>query len=388
VHWNDGCDFQIVNNAEQPVVPVNYTMAWPASGVYPDAPVSTIDTTSSSYTYSTWYDSPTAVSRPGMNNTAPLDNSGALPNRWTTVQYMGAPFIIDAPDAQNVINFLQSGDALVAASDLAPYRTPCTCGTSYGNTPSPDCHYVAIHQATANFVAPVGRRFNQTPPKVALLDTGAGVQYYPHTTLPLRVLDGYLQNAGLYKVGTTNFTDSGGCPLGTTSGCTLNGGRPGVVYDQFNSYADLVTTGSYPRGLLNSLDSSGKLIYKVFWTPHWDTSNSIANRIYTGGDCTTGGQPQCQGSSNYTTVAPWPPNPDTRQNALDNVYYFLTQRGTGLMGECSAIDNYEGSINGGTTVTPVSTNTNFLFTGPVAKNAVGANFDGRNCTDPDYLAMS
>ena len=387
VSWNDGCDVQIVNNSEQPIVPVNYTSAWPASGVYSDAAISTIDTTDSSYTYSTWYDSPTAVARPGQSTSTTLDNSGTLPNRFTTVQYMGGPFVIDAPDAQNVMNFLRSGDSFASASELSQFTTPCTCSTSYGATPSPTCHYVVMHQATHNFTAPVGRRFNQIPAKIALLDTGAGVQYYPHTTTPLRVLDGYLQNAGLYRVGTSDSTDSGGCPAGTTSGCTLNGGRPGVIYDQFNSYSDLVSTGSFPQGLLNAVDSSGKLIYRVFWTPHWDVSDSIASRTYTGGDCTTPGQPQCQGSSNYTTIAPWPPVPDPRRSAMDNVSIFLDNRGTGLMAECSAIENYEGSNTGGTPVTPISPNTNFLFTGPIAKNAVGANFDGRNCTDPDYLAM-
>jgi len=27
VNWNDGCDVQIVNSSEQPIVPVNYTVA-------------------------------------------------------------------------------------------------------------------------------------------------------------------------------------------------------------------------------------------------------------------------------------------------------------------------------------------------------------------------
>ncbi len=272
----------------------------------------------------------------------------------------------------------------MTATELSQFTTPCTCSNgTYGNSPTPSCHYVQMHQATANFSAPVGRRINKTPRKIALLDTGAGVQYYPHTAQPLRVLDGYLQNAGLYKSGSVDNTDSGGCPANSTAGCTLNGGRPGIIYDQFNSYEDLKSTGSYPHGLLNALDSGGQLIYRTFWTPHWDVSNSIANRIYTGSDCTVGGQPQCQGSGNYTTIAPWPPSPDPRLSAMSNVAYFLGQRGTGLMSECSAIENYEGTR----TVTPASTQTNFLFSGPIIENGIGGNFDGRNCTDPDYLAL-
>jgi type IV pilus assembly protein PilY1 len=385
--WNDGCDIRINNLAEQPAVPVNYALPWPASGVYPDARIPTIDTTNASYTYSSWYISSASVARPGLSQSTPLDNSGTGSSRFTTVQYLGAPFVIDAPDAANVIGFLQSGDAFTSIAELQQFTTACACSSSpYGNVPSPSCHYVQMHQATHNFSAPVGRRFNKIPSKIALLDTGAGVQYYPHTTLPLRVLDGYLQNAGIYRSGTVNNTDSGGCPPGTTSGCTINGGQPGTIYDQFNSYADLVTTGTNPRGLLNAVDGTGKPLYSILWTPHWDVNNSIAGRVYTGGDCTTGGQPQCQGSSNYTSVAPWPPSPDIRANAMDNITYFLNQRGTGLMGECSAIEAYEGSTTGATTTPPVTAQTNFLFTGPVQKNAIGANWDGWNCTDPDYLA--
>src|SRR6266852_1777757 len=303
--WNDGCDAAIFNSGQQPVVPVPYGSPFPGTGVYPNGVIPTVDTSSGSYTYSSWYISTTAVARPGMAQPRTLDNTGVGSARFSTVQYMGGPFIIDAPDAQNVINFLQTGDSSVSAAALSQYITPCTCSNgTYGNSPTPSCHYVQMHQATANFVAPIGRRINRTPRKIALLDTGAGVQYYPHMPQPLRVLDGYLQNAGLYKSGSSDYTDSGGCPANTTSGCTLNGGRPGFIYDQFNSYEDLKSTASYPRGLLNATDIGGTLIYKTYWTPHWDVSNSTANRIYTGSDCTVGGQPQCQGSSNYTTINP------------------------------------------------------------------------------------
>jgi type IV pilus assembly protein PilY1 len=381
--WNDGCDAQIVNLGQQPVVPVQYTIPFPGTGIYPNAAIPTIDTTEAGYTYSSWYiNPPVPVASPSLRQTVDLNNT--VSPRFTTVQYMGGPFVIDAPDAQNVINFLQNGDSYVSASQLSTFTTRCTCNGTYGVYPTPTCHFVQMHQATANFISPVGRRMNKVPSKIALLDTGSGIQYYPHTTQPLRVLDGYLQNAGLYVSGTADHTDSGGCPAGTLSGCSINGGQPGLVYDQFNSWSDLVTRAGYPHGLLNATDANGNLIYKVFWTPHWDVSNSIAGRTYTGSDCTAAGQPQCQGSSNYTTDSPWPPVPDNRQNALDNVAYLLSQRSTGLMAECSAIQNYEGA----TGVTPVSTNTHFLFTGPVALNGVGGNFDGRNCTDPNYLSLS
>ena len=89
--WTDGCDFAITNPVRQPVVPVDYSVSFPAgAGIYPDAVVPNFDDTTA------W---------PRFNTATLTTSSG-----FTTVSYLGAPFVIAAADAPHVIDLLKNGD--------------------------------------------------------------------------------------------------------------------------------------------------------------------------------------------------------------------------------------------------------------------------------------
>ncbi|MCP3102023.1 hypothetical protein LZ198_24455 [Myxococcus sp. K15C18031901] len=337
--WNDGCDFTITNTAEQPVVPVNFGTAFPTTGVYPYGTIENFSTTST-------------VARPYFTSTT-LTNTVTNP-RFSTVRYMGGAFIIDAADAKRAIDFIRSG-----SGDLSPekFRTSCTCTTFRNGS---GCHYVRMHQSTIEFTAPIARRINSTPPKIALLDLSDGFNSDGDPLVKGGMLDAYLDNAGL------DFAGAGGCPEGTTSGCTLNNKKPGLIYDALHANADLVSTATFPKGLLNAVDAStGKPRYKVFWAPHWEIGN-ISRREYV---------PNGDGSTTQ------------RENVLNNVEYFTNQRGNGLFAECASIWSYETTVRPNNT--PVLTS-RFQGDGNFTKNSLsgGSTWDGRNCTDPDYLAQS
>jgi type IV pilus assembly protein PilY1 len=415
--WNDGCDASIVNTAQQPVVPVDYTKAWPSSsnGMYANGAIPVYKTVRDVNTDSCRTCS--EASPPFATPSTPLDNSGTGNARFTAIQYQGGPFVISAQDAPNVIGFLKSGDSSVpvgtgASGALSRFTTPCTCNFN-GSTA---CNYVNMHQATIDFTAYVGRRINKVPPKIALLNSGSGVS--------TGILNQYLANAGLLVTGTSNYQDSAGCPEGTFASCTLNGGKPGLIYDQFNANADLISTASSPYGLLNATDSTGKLRYAVFWTPHWVAADSSYSQYVPNGDGAT----------------------SQRQNAMNNIAHFADQVGTGLMAECASLESYEGSLQAGsnfscvrhcvggtrngrtctydsyciggtcaaatcsggdnlgdactsssdcpstTSLVPVySTLTHFQFTNEIVVNGLTHDetaWDARNCTDPDYLAIT
>jgi len=373
--WNDGCDLTVTNKLQQPVVAVDFTAnpPWPASGTYPVGNIPWVDTSSLTITGVGW-NNPWDFASPKMQLTT-LNNTVTNP-AFATVQYQGAPFVIDSADAPLVMQFLRSGDTYTAASYLSRFTAttdPVSALTSCpnnGTTPSADYHHVNIHQATAQFTASISRRLNGIPPKIALLDTGAGVKWYGREQGGIRVLDMYLKNANLF------FSGSIGCPPGSFASCTLNGGSPGLIYDQFNAYADLISTASNPYGLLNAVDSFGKPLYRLFWAPHWETSN-MNPWVGTGWDNTTNLTPNF---AQY--VANGDGATSQQQNAYNNVAYFTNQRYHGLMAECSSIGGYEGD-----SAAPVSPRTEFLFTNTITTNGVSVSstgFDARNCSDPNY----
>ncbi len=375
-NWNDGCDLAIANQQDQPVVLVDFnaTPAWPLSGQFPDGNIPWFDTSSLTITGPSWA---TGVS---WNFASPQQASTVLNNTvspsFTTVQYMGAPFVIDASDAPYVLQFLQTGDSYTPVSYLQRFTqtTDPVSGLSKcpnnGTTPSPDYHHVNIHQATVEFPGSVARRLNSIPPKIALLNSGAGVKWWGSEDGGIEVLPTYLKNANLY------FPGSVGCPPNSFSGCTLNGGNPGLIYDQFDAYSDLISTAQYPYGLLNGLDGFGRPLYRIFWAPHWETANM---------------HPWAGVNWNYgvnltPNFAQYAPNGDgastQQQNAYNNVAYFANQAFHGLMAECASMGGYEGEF-----VAPVSTSTEFLFTNDIVANQLpipSTGFDGRNCTDPNY----
>jgi type IV pilus assembly protein PilY1 len=332
-------------------------------------------------------------------------------NGFYTINYMGAPFIIDGSQAQEVIEFIEQGDPNNTdpglATDVAigtttlhilseftdnnasysslmaqpSYFDSCTGpkmlqnGLRVGGFPAATDHYVTMHQALVPFNANISRRISDVPPKIALVDTESnGDNTGSASVSGLLILDAYLANAGLYVGGSNKNVDSAGCPPNSLAGCTINGGKPGFIYDQFDADYDLIDLagvdanmpgggvfpdgGIYGGGVLNQLDSHGRNLYGVLWTPHWEATNSKKNypsAVNVGGGAGKAG--------------------------MDNIAAFLDKFGTGLMGECSSIDSYEG---GGAIDVP---NTHFLFSGPVKHNGLNkddGSWEGINCTDPDY----
>jgi type IV pilus assembly protein PilY1 len=338
---------------------------------------------------------------------------------FTTIQYMGGAWVIDSTQAQEVIEYIEQGDTtnpnpalntLVpvgavgsvpagTVDELAEYTGNNASGSrisysqlaaglggdSYGSPagyfdvctgplltingrrpngslPNTD-HYVSMHQALVGFTANIVKRFNSVPPKIALVDTESnGDQTGSPSVSGLQILDAYLGNAGLYLVNSTpNHVDSGGCPTGTISGCSVNGGQAGFIYDKFDAEYDLMSIAGNPTGILNQT-SSGKLVYGVLWTPHWEATNNFNyGGQYTGGATPSG------------------------VNGMNNIDTFLSTKGTGLMGECASIESYEGASNAQAAIDfPV---TNFLFSNNVYINNLpqdDGNWDGRNCSNPDY----
>ncbi|WP_141325901.1 hypothetical protein [Myxococcus sp. AB025B] len=341
--WNDGCDFTITNTKEneQPVVPVNYGVPFPASGVYPNAAIENFTTTATQ-------------ARPYFTAVT-LNHTVANP-RFTTARYSGGAFIIAAEDAKNAIDFIRSG-----SGDLSPekFRTTCArgCATFTNNS---GCHHVRMHQATIEFTAPVARRINRVPPKIALLDLSDGFNSSGDPLVKGGMLDDYLRNAGL------DFPGAGGCPEGTTSGCTLNGKKPGLIYDALHANADLVSTATFKNGLLNAVDPvTKKPRYKVFWAPHWEIGNITRREYVPNGDGAT----------------------TQRENALNNVEYFTNQRGNGLFAECASIWSYEATLKPDRT--PVLSSRFQAESGfQINQLSGGRSWDGRNCTDPDYMAQA
>ncbi len=199
------------------------------------------------------------------------------------LRYMGGPFIIDASQAAKAITLLKS------SPDFEVFRRPepttCVLGTHFN---------VRIHRANNAFKAPVARVMNETPPPIALVKG-----YNTSNWGSVEILRDYLKNAGL------NFPGAEGTFA-----------SPGKIFDVLDQNTDLITTGSYPRGKLNWVDpTTGKLRYKVMWSPHWDGSTADQNKL---------------------------------KSALDNIAYFV-EAGNSIFNECASIETYENSyksVNG------------------------------------------
>ncbi len=350
--WVDGCDFSVENITDQPVVNVTWT-AFPASGsTFAAGPLNT-------------FVSPEAW--PRFN---PLAAAGLTTPLFTKVSYSGAPFIIDASDAQKVWDLLKYGDTGANAFPpiaLSPFTAACTAAAAgtmstavatAGNIEySSACHYVNIHQATIGFNAQVERRITVPPPAFSLFDPSFG----NGTAGNAGVLNQYLRISGLWLASTTatsatNGNDSQGCAIGNVSGCTVNGstgaivGTPataaeaksGSIYNRF-SIADLrYTDVTYPKGPLNQKTGS-LLTYRLFWAPHWDSGSAADNLAFL---------------------------------SLTS----FVQSGGNIMGECASIGSLEGSIG------PAASPPRFLFTNGIDFGGSPAGTNIRNCSDPGQVA--
>ena len=373
--WNDGCDFSItVAAGSQPVVPVDFSTSWPAGNIFANGPLMTFDDSNA------WprYNPAQASIGTSSSSTTKLDAADG----FTTINYSGAPFIIDAPDAPAVFNLLtnSSGDNGIIPREALKYftcnnssplaeTTSCVCSGMAGDqpnknknaagTPGPGTttvtiggknvdvsfgtHAIQIHQATTGFTANVSKRLYNPPPTFALFEAAGGTG----------VLEDFIQVSGLWLQGTSQLSgaaqdqDSAGCPTGNVSGCTNNGsdGGPngavhGVVYDEFQASDMALQSAQYPNGLINP-DNTGDGGYSLFWSPHWKM-----------GAATDG-------------------------PSLQNLVAFWNRKYTAIMSQCHSIIGYENGEGG---YGSSAAGTNFMFkSGFVNKSTVS----GPNCSDPD-----
>ncbi len=238
--WNDGCDLknvgvQQIDNANHNTAPfaiVTYNNS-SNSNVYPKYPSRTL--------------------------------TGAA-----KANYLGGPFIVlasDAPTLRNLLdNTITAQDVDGNTIDFSEFRTR---NASQSAPPTSSCslgtdHYVNIHRATTAFLANIGKGFQDTPPRLALLATDKN----NHTgNVSNNILQAYLTNAGL------TYSGAYGCPPGSVqagnSTVCPNGAVSGQIYDQFD-FDDLAS------GQL-AATSGGNPLYTMLWTPHWQVTN---NKIY------------------------------------------------------------------------------------------------------------
>lgn len=361
---NDGCDFYIENSGRQPVVPVDWNVGFPVGNIYNNNTIPQFDATAAGQPY---YDSAAPAAGKGQRPAA-LDNSGTCTvvagdeapcgaTRFTRVQYSGGAFVIDASDAKRVIDAINGayphlnqhksisnahcGGLLNGGASVGTFSTVTGAGGQ-----------VIIHQATTSFDAPIYKRITNTPPRIALVDFGGGTS---------SVLLQYLTRARLQGDASGNIGGQKVCgtpgAVGGIANCAVS--TTGLIYDRIRGLDDLLTTGTYPKGLINS-KVGGKSRYKVIWAPHWELDNSDK-------------------SSGAATNA-------ERGNALDNLDYFGDQKGNGLLAECASIEGYEGS-----SAVPQYSGTGlgkFMFNGNIRRNGMTLAKHGRNCTDPWYNGTS
>ncbi|MFZ5443886.1 MAG: hypothetical protein ACOZQL_28030 [Myxococcota bacterium] len=343
----DGCDVHVENTGTQPVVQVVYGAPFPDSGdTYAAGPLKT-----------------TAAVAGTWPQYQALTTADLTTPNFTRASYGGAPFIIDAPDAQKVMDLLNSGDqGANAFPDVALNRftTSCACTalsssvtTTSGIEHSNGCHYVAMHQATTNFSAQVERRLNTPPAPFALYDPDYGKQdTYQNDNArqggsPRYVLETYLKISGLWVRNDPKHNDSQGCALGNISNCTLNGTsgagagneatnvRHGSIYDRITTEdLDHVST-VYPDGIINQLNGS-YLRYSLFWAPHWEAENNSR-----GNDL----------------------------NGMTAVKKFVNGGGN-ILGECASIYSWE---NGHVGIGGATSGTQFLFTNGIDYSHLGGN---------------
>lgn len=368
--WSDGCDLHVENTAEQPVVKVDFKQNFPAAGVtFKAGRLNTYDDANAWPRFSAFSEA---------NLTKP---------KLTKVSYGGAPFVIDAADAQRVFDLLKEGDTGTRKFPeiaTSTFTTSCHCsGLSTSTTKrtttdgtleySDACHFVDIHQSTIAFRAIIERRLNLPPASFALYDPsyGRGTDKYYDTKrfshaglVDLNfVLEKYLKIAGLWLEGTKNGNDSRGCPVGNVSGCGFNGSNPadvgtpaseaqanrGVVFDRFTTEdLDYVEPAKYPVGILNRrTTASGSLAYVLFWAPHWE---GYVN------------EPGEQGGDD--------------RKGIESIRAFLASGGN-ILGECASVATWEDAAYGRAVGGP-DAGSNFLALGGVSFFTLGDEYTPAN----------
>jgi type IV pilus assembly protein PilY1 len=335
--WNDGIDFVVQNTAGVPVTQVVNSTGTDATT---DKTLTTFDTTSTGAFPYTMAGLGPSLAYPNFPSTSVTFNAANPPCNAptlstgcsvTTVQYGGSAFIISASDAPNFLALLQGTLVAVDSNgnniDFTTFRTQASCDMSLnvrglpgpGNvaqftTGGANEHYVWIHRSKTSFSVPSEVKINAPPPRIGLLQTIDGSA---GGSVIGDMLPAYLASAGL------SFPGAAGCYPGSYDALNAKANCPQLTQGQIY---DILDVHDFESGFIRNLDSTGKPIYQVLWTPHWEGSPF--------GTCT------------QTCI----------DNALKNLSTFLDNvnstgginTGTlpGLMAECASVGVYEGVTAG------------------------------------------
>jgi|GEM_PF-2396521 len=357
-NWNDGCDFNVASNVTSPVALIDNstlngflsagTTCTNAGSARPGS-FCTRNTTGRSCSGSS-----TGCNQSGLSNGADpyltypqfagtlISNVTSAP-AVTQVQYSGGSFVIDSPDVPQAWSLL-SGTTTVTDSaspanpiDFSQFSDTTMIGqcnyqlNGSGAYPPNDVvfsngraneHYVFIHQALAPFDAFVGQKMNQTPAKIALLQSAGGDKRF--SGVKGDMLPTYLDSAGL------DFPNASGCPVGgynlshpaTKSANCFAGNGSGQIFDSFD-VEDLQDQSLIAATAPDPVTLAPRPVYGNLWVPHWE--GNTFNDFNTGQTC------------GVTCV----------NNARSNIYTYANSGNVGLLAECASIGVFEGTPGGG-----------------------------------------
>jgi hypothetical protein len=305
---NDGCDVAIQSASGQPVALVNpHTNDAANVEKAPFGACKVSISTSGANMGDIVRDSSSC--QPWDAGTTPDPNKFVIGPDKKVMKYSGGLWAIDATDRDAVLQMLATDD------DLKPFHYNGSCANNGVNS---GCHYVAIHSAKVQFLAPIARMMNVKPPLIALLGANA-----------VTILKSYLDHAGL--TGITNF--EGPRARDPTTGAIT---EHGVIYDVLNPVTDFVSkaaAGDLAHGILNQPDpdDTSRTFYQVLWAPHWEITvqSTLPAAGSLGDDGSVSGQWGHGGD-------------DALTNALKNIAHFASV-GNGIFAECASLESFEGS---------------------------------------------
>ena len=351
--WNDGCDFKITSSVTTPAVLIDNGSVtsglMPASKTCKNPGIAAAGSFCTRNTTGNTSCSGSGCTASNLSNSADpslvypqfagtqVANVSALP-LVNLVQYSGGSFVINSADAPTARALLsasgtpaQVNDQFGNPIDFSAFSNLSTIGTcaysvnssssSFPNEPNDAVfssgyaneHYVFIHKAQAPFSAFVGQHMNQTPSKIALLQTAGGDN--SGSGVKSDMLPTYLKSAGL------NFANASGCPPGGynlryASGNCFNGSKSGQIFDSFD-VQDLQNLSLLQQTFTGS-DGVTRPLYGNLWVPHWE-GNTFSD-TNTGKPCDI----NCVNSARNT------------------IYQYTSQGKVGLLAECASIGVLEG----------------------------------------------
>lgn len=384
--WTDGCDIQLTGAAPL-VKAINYS----DTSTTGDQSITTFDTTNGG-------------SRGGhlWPRYAAVNASSA-----GIVRYQGGPFVVSsAPngytlgsDSATLLALLQGTITAKDSNNQNIDFSPFTSGKPSSANTEGTCHYgtdnyVYIHRAIGAFSAPVNKTFNNPPPRIALLDSGAGGTT---TTWGIDVIGevgstgnvGVSSTAGL-AVGNTVTISNVGHGWNGTYTITYVGVWPSAPYagkPYFSFAAPATGLGLYTKGKVTKTVSEGtNTISGGILDNYLNTAGLSFNgaqgcplgglNVLNTGLCPIGGNAgQIYDAFDFQDLAAgllsllelgqprysmiWTPHWDTTAGpssfpnltellALLNIKTFVNgTNSTGLFAECASVSSYEGVNDSG-----------------------------------------